>query len=92
MALWVLILTKAGKPIAAIPTRKGKTKKQILKAMANKLKKRFKFKVVTKSVLDKFLVNKGSNMTKKKTRRTTRRKVRRRKPVKRRRVVRRRKK
>lgn len=79
--LWVLILSKrSGKPIAAVPSRKGKSRKQITNSMRGKLKKTFKFTVVTKSELNKLLINRGKSIINKRSSK----KVKRRKSIKRR--------
>ena len=91
MVLWVLIL-RNNKPIAAVPSRKGKTRSQIRKAMAGKLKKAFKFRIVTKAQLDKVLAKRGTSMMKKRTLRRKTRTTRRKRPAKRRRVKKKRRK
>ena len=82
--LWVLILSKrSGKPIAAVPSRKGKSRKQIINSMRGKLKKTFKFTVVTKSELNKLLINRGKSIiNKRSSKKVTKKKTTRRSPSK----------
>ena len=92
MAYWVLIQSRtSNRPIAAIPTKKGKTKGQIMSSMRGKLKKAYKFRILTKTDLDSILIKRGKTNIKKRMTRT-RSRTKRRIKVKRKRVVKRRKK
>ena len=85
MTYWVLIQSRiSNRPIAAVPTKKGKSKSQIMSSMRGKLKKAYKFRILTKTALDSILIKRGKTNIKKRMTRTRRKVSKRKKPVKRR--------